>query len=135
MEVLFGKPFKESSGLDEDINKGAIWFKIRDGKTIFHMPHAERRLNKLNTEQQNRISPILNVSDEDKAKGISHPYQKIKGFYKRFLNLEDEYKQDLDVIDWIKRGHASVHERTFSQQGIRILGQFKSFSRGKKVSL
>ncbi|GKD67624.1 hypothetical protein Tco_1321714 [Tanacetum coccineum] len=54
------------------------------------------------------MSPILKFSDEDKAKGISHPYQKIKQFYKGCLNLGEEYKQDLEVIDWIKRGHASV---------------------------
>nr|GEX90431.1 hypothetical protein [Tanacetum cinerariifolium] len=98
-KVLFGKPFKEDVGLEEDINKGVLWFKIRDDRTIFNMPRVERRLNKLTTEQQNMI---LKVSEEDKAKGISHPYQKINEFYKGCLNLGDEYKKDLEVIDWIK---------------------------------
>ncbi|GJU17184.1 DNA damage-inducible protein 1-like protein [Tanacetum coccineum] len=39
-----------------------------------------------------------NTRDEDKAKGISHPYQKIKEFYKGCLNLGEEYKQDLEVF-------------------------------------
>ncbi|GKD29477.1 homeodomain-like protein, partial [Tanacetum coccineum] len=111
-EVIFGKPSKEKIGLEEDISKGIIWFKIGDDKTIFNMPRAKRKLSKLTTEQQNPMSPILKISDEDKAKGISHPYQKIKEFYKGCLNLGEEYKQDLEVIDWIKRGHASVHELT-----------------------
>ncbi|GJY16334.1 DNA damage-inducible protein 1-like protein [Tanacetum coccineum] len=111
-EVILGKPFKEKIRLDEDISKGRIWFKIRDDKTIFNMPRAERRLSKLTTEQQNMMSPILKFSDEDKAKGISHLYQQIKEFYKGCLNLGEEYKQDLEVIDWIKRGHASVHGLT-----------------------
>ncbi|GKB50818.1 hypothetical protein Tco_0901571 [Tanacetum coccineum] len=111
-EVIFGKPFKEKIRLEEDISKGIIWFKIGDDKTIFNMPRAEKRLSKLTTKQQNLMSPILKISDEDKAKGISHPYQKIKEFYKDCLNLGEEYKQDLEVIDWIKQGHASVHELT-----------------------
>ncbi|GJW49746.1 hypothetical protein Tco_0091097 [Tanacetum coccineum] len=44
-EVLFGKPFKEKVGLEEDITMGVLWFKIRNDKTIFNMPHAEKRLN------------------------------------------------------------------------------------------
>ncbi|GJZ50523.1 DNA damage-inducible protein 1-like protein [Tanacetum coccineum] len=110
--VIFGKPFKEKIGLEEDISKGILWFKIGKDKTIFNMPRAERRLSKLTTEQQNMMSPILKVSDENKAKGISHPYQKIKELYKGCLNLGEEYKQDLEVIGWIKREHASMHELT-----------------------
>ncbi|GJU96084.1 putative reverse transcriptase domain-containing protein, partial [Tanacetum coccineum] len=106
-EVIFGKPFKEKVGLEKDISKGIIWFKIGDDKTIFNMPRAERRLSKLSTKQQNLMSPILKISDEDKAKGISHPYQNIKDFYKGCLNLGEEYKQDLEVTDWIKWGQAS----------------------------
>ncbi|GJV98613.1 homeodomain-like protein [Tanacetum coccineum] len=37
-EVILGKPFKEKIGLEEDISKGRIWFKIGDDKTIFNMP-------------------------------------------------------------------------------------------------
>nr|GEV82842.1 reverse transcriptase domain-containing protein [Tanacetum cinerariifolium] len=43
MKVLFGKPFKENIGLEEDINKRVLWFKIKDDKTIFNMPRAERK--------------------------------------------------------------------------------------------
>ncbi|GJZ45291.1 hypothetical protein Tco_0592887 [Tanacetum coccineum] len=111
-EVIFGKPFKDEIGLEDNIIKGIIWFKIGDDKTIFNMPRAEKMLSKLTTEQQNLMSPILKISDEDKAKGISHPYQKIKEFYKDCLNLREEYKKDLEVIDWIKWGHTSVHELT-----------------------
>ncbi|GJU24332.1 hypothetical protein Tco_1162953 [Tanacetum coccineum] len=89
--------------VNEFVEKGLA--EIGDDKTIFNMPRAEKRLSKLTTEQQNLMSPILKISDEDKAKGISHPYQKIKEFYKDCLNLGEEYKQDLEVIDWIKRRH------------------------------
>nr|GEY98088.1 homeodomain-like protein [Tanacetum cinerariifolium] len=39
-EVLFGQPFKEHVGINDDRVNGVLWFKIRDDKTIFNMPHA-----------------------------------------------------------------------------------------------
>ncbi|GJX94142.1 hypothetical protein Tco_0348728 [Tanacetum coccineum] len=75
-EVLFGKPFKEDIGLEEDVNKGVLWFKIGDDKTIFNMPRVERKLNMLTTEQHNMMSPNFKVSDEDKAKGVFTLFRK-----------------------------------------------------------
>nr|GEV19310.1 putative transposase (putative), gypsy type [Tanacetum cinerariifolium] len=37
------------------------------------------------------------IMEEDKSRGIHHPYQKIKGFYRGCLKLGDEYKQDQEV--------------------------------------
>ncbi|GJW46874.1 ribonuclease H-like domain, reverse transcriptase, RNA-dependent DNA polymerase [Tanacetum coccineum] len=50
------------------------------------------------------------VSAQDELKGISHPYQKLKGFYKGVLNLGPEYIKDEKVEEWLTRGHVSVHE-------------------------
>ncbi|GJY87318.1 reverse transcriptase domain-containing protein [Tanacetum coccineum] len=50
------------------------------------------------------------VSDEDKNNGISHPYQKLKGFYKGVLNLGPDYIRDAKTEEWLTRGHISVHE-------------------------
>ncbi|GJS23706.1 putative reverse transcriptase domain-containing protein [Tanacetum coccineum] len=50
------------------------------------------------------------VSDKDKNNGISHPYQKLKGFYKRVLNLGPDYIRDAKTEEWLTRGHISVHE-------------------------
>ncbi|GJW88118.1 hypothetical protein Tco_0163458 [Tanacetum coccineum] len=101
-EVLFGQPFKEHLGIIEDRVKGVIWFKIGDDKTLFNMPRAEKRFGKLTVRQHNTMGPILKISDEDKSRGIHHPYQKIKGFYQGCLELGEEYKHDQEVIDWIK---------------------------------
>ncbi|GJW25565.1 hypothetical protein Tco_0039376 [Tanacetum coccineum] len=38
--------------------------------------------------------PLLKVSLDDKMNGISHPYQKLKSFYKGVLNLGLEYIRD-----------------------------------------
>ncbi|GKC05657.1 hypothetical protein Tco_0997267 [Tanacetum coccineum] len=51
-----------------------------------------------------------NVSDEDKKNGISHPYQKLKGFYKGFLNLGPDYIRDAKTEEWLTRGHISLYK-------------------------
>ncbi|GKB95778.1 homeodomain-like protein [Tanacetum coccineum] len=111
-EVLFGKPFKECVGLEVDATEGILWVKIVNDKTIFNMSQAFNKFSKLTTKQHNKMAPILRTSKEDKARGIYHPYQKIKEFYKGCLHLGEEYKRDEEVIDWIKRGHTSIHETT-----------------------
>ncbi|GJU09789.1 hypothetical protein Tco_1132185 [Tanacetum coccineum] len=50
------------------------------------------------------------VSDEDKMNGISHLYQKLKGFYKGVLNLGPDYIRDVKMEEWLTHGHISVHE-------------------------
>ncbi|GKC55415.1 hypothetical protein Tco_1078160 [Tanacetum coccineum] len=105
-EVLFGKPFKEHVRIIDDRVNVVLWFKIEDDKTIFNMPRAEKRFGKLTVRQHNIMRPILKTNDEDKSRGIHHPYQKIKGFYQGCLKLGEEYKHDQEVIDWIK-GHAT----------------------------
>ncbi|GJU32474.1 mitochondrial proton/calcium exchanger protein-like protein isoform X1 [Tanacetum coccineum] len=50
------------------------------------------------------------VSEEDKKKEISHPYQKLKGFYRGAFNLGPDYIRDAKTKEWLARGHVSVHE-------------------------
>ncbi|GKD02435.1 hypothetical protein Tco_1177409, partial [Tanacetum coccineum] len=50
------------------------------------------------------------VSEKDEKNGISHEYQKLKGFYKGVLNLGPDYIRDLKTEDWLTLGHISVHE-------------------------
>ncbi|GKE48677.1 UBN2 domain-containing protein, partial [Tanacetum coccineum] len=45
------------------------------------------------------------VSAQDELKGILHPYQKLKGFYKEVLNLGSEYVKNEKVEEWITHGH------------------------------
>ncbi|GJV84285.1 hypothetical protein Tco_1524183 [Tanacetum coccineum] len=50
------------------------------------------------------------VSEVDKMNGISHAYQKLKGFYKGVLNLGPDYIRNAKTEEWLTRGHISVHE-------------------------
>ncbi|GKE20360.1 mitochondrial proton/calcium exchanger protein-like protein isoform X1 [Tanacetum coccineum] len=56
------------------------------------------------------------VSDEDKNNEISHPYQKLKGFYKGVLNLGPGYIRDAKTEEWLTRGHISVHEMEWMEK-------------------
>ncbi|GJW72214.1 reverse transcriptase domain-containing protein [Tanacetum coccineum] len=50
------------------------------------------------------------VSEKDEKNGISHAYQKLKGFYKGVLNQGPEYIRNAKTEEWLTRGHISVHE-------------------------
>ncbi|GKE39245.1 hypothetical protein Tco_1462650, partial [Tanacetum coccineum] len=47
---------------------------------------------------------------KDKMNGTSHPYQKLKGFYKGVLNLGSDYIRDAKMEEWLTCGHINVHE-------------------------
>ncbi|GJX08854.1 hypothetical protein Tco_0196786 [Tanacetum coccineum] len=98
-EILFGKTFKDCMGLEVDVTQGILWFMTGNEKTIFNMPRASNKFSKLTTAQHNKMAHVLRTSDKDKARGIYHPYQKIKEFYKGCLHLGNEYKRDEEVID------------------------------------
>ncbi|GKA61801.1 hypothetical protein Tco_0761320 [Tanacetum coccineum] len=55
------------------------------GDVIFGEPFL--REVGIKARQFEGMIPFTMVSDEDKKNGISHPYQKLKGFYKGVLNL------------------------------------------------
>nr|GEY30506.1 hypothetical protein [Tanacetum cinerariifolium] len=68
---------------------------------------------KLGRNQGDDCMPTIKegeVSDDDMKNGISHPYQKFKGFYKGVLNLGPDYIRDARIEEWLTRGHISVHE-------------------------
>ncbi|GKA52934.1 mitochondrial proton/calcium exchanger protein-like protein isoform X1 [Tanacetum coccineum] len=50
------------------------------------------------------------VSEKDENNGISHAYQKLRGFYKGVLNLGPDYIRDARIEEWLTRKHISVHE-------------------------
>ncbi|GJY48112.1 hypothetical protein Tco_0438068 [Tanacetum coccineum] len=67
----------------------------------------------LRRDQIDDLMPTIEerkVSEKDKKNGISHPYQKLKSFYRGVLNLGHEYVRDAKNEEWLVRGHISVHE-------------------------
>ncbi|GJU86585.1 hypothetical protein Tco_1294131 [Tanacetum coccineum] len=67
----------------------------------------------LRRDQVNDLMPTIEeckVSEKDENNGISHAYQKLKGFYKGVLNLGPDYIRDAKMEEWLTRGHISVHD-------------------------
>ncbi|GJY18388.1 hypothetical protein Tco_0389879 [Tanacetum coccineum] len=121
IEVLLGKSFKECVGLEEGVTEGILLFKIGNDKTIFNMLQAFSKFSKLTATRRNMMAPILRISEEDKARGIHHPYQKIKELYKGCLHLGIEYKRDEEAIDWIIRGHARFPAQSVGSSNTDVL--------------
>ncbi|GJS55209.1 hypothetical protein Tco_0628571 [Tanacetum coccineum] len=84
---------------------GAMLFFV-----TYQMVRSHPRFKHHTNEQCNKIPPLLMVSEEDKMNEISHPYQKLKVFYKGVLNFGPDYIRDAKMEEWLIRGHISMHE-------------------------
>ncbi|GKC64056.1 hypothetical protein Tco_1096654, partial [Tanacetum coccineum] len=81
-DVIFGEPFLKEVGIKTKWFEGIITLYKSDDE----------------------------VSEKDEKNGISHAYQKLKGFYKGVLNLGPDYIRNVKTEEWLTRGHVSVHE-------------------------
>nr|GEX26675.1 hypothetical protein [Tanacetum cinerariifolium]GEY24656.1 hypothetical protein [Tanacetum cinerariifolium] len=109
-DVIVGEPFLKEVGIKAKRFKGTITLYKDDKSITSQMVQSHPRFKRHTNEQCNRIPPLLKVSDEDKMKGISHPYQKLKGLYRGVLNLGPDYIRDARMEEWLTRRHISVHE-------------------------
>ncbi|GJT85632.1 homeodomain-like protein [Tanacetum coccineum] len=109
-DVIFGEPFLREVGIKARRFEGMITIYNGNDEVTYQMVRSHPRFKHHTNEQCNKIPPLLKVSDEDKKNGISHPYQKLKGFYKGVLNLGPDYIRDARTEEWLTRGHISVHE-------------------------
>ncbi|GJZ06185.1 hypothetical protein Tco_0539978 [Tanacetum coccineum] len=109
-DVIFGEPFLREVGIKTRRFEGMITIYNGDDEVTYQMVRSHPRFKHHTNEQCNKIPPLLKVSKKDKMNEISHPYQKLKGFYKEVLNLGPDYIQDAKMEEWLMRGHISVHE-------------------------
>ncbi|GKB35625.1 hypothetical protein Tco_0880567 [Tanacetum coccineum] len=109
-DVIFGEPFFREVGINAKWFEGMITIYTGNDEVTYQMVRSHPRFKYHTNEQCNKILPLLKVSEEDKMNRISHPYQKLKGFYKGVLNLGPDYIQDAKMEEWLIRGHISVHE-------------------------
>ncbi|GJU25021.1 homeodomain-like protein [Tanacetum coccineum] len=109
-EVVVGEPFCEVSYVETRRFDGIITIHDEDDSVTYHMVRSNPRFKHHTNEQCNKIPPLLKVSEQDKMNRISHPYQKLKGFYKGVLNLEPDFIRDPKMEEWLTRGHISVYE-------------------------
>ncbi|GJS98297.1 homeodomain-like protein [Tanacetum coccineum] len=109
-DVIFGEPFLKEVGIKAKRFEGITTIYNGDDEVTYQMVRSHPRFKRHTNEQCNKNPPLLKVSEEDKMNGISHPYQKLKGFYKGVLNLGPDYIRDAKMEEWLTRGHISVHE-------------------------
>ncbi|GJW72578.1 hypothetical protein Tco_0129495 [Tanacetum coccineum] len=109
-DVIFGKPFLREVGIKTRRFEGMITIYNGNDEVTYQMVRSHLRFKHHTIEQCNKIPPLLKLSNDDRKNGISHPYQKLKGFYKGVLNLGPNYIQDARMKEWLTRGHISVHE-------------------------
>ncbi|GJS21833.1 homeodomain-like protein [Tanacetum coccineum] len=109
-DVIFGEPFLREVGIKTKWFDVLITIYNGDDEVTYQMVRSHPRFKHHTNKQCNKISPLLLVSENDKRNGISHAYQKIKGFYKGVLNLGPDYIRDAKMEEWLTRGHISVHE-------------------------
>ncbi|GKD65556.1 hypothetical protein Tco_1307664 [Tanacetum coccineum] len=86
--VIFGKPFLREDGIKTRRFEGTITIYNDDDEETYQMVRSHPRFKCHTSEQCNKIPPLLKVSEKDEMNGISHAYQKLKGFYKGVLNLD-----------------------------------------------
>ncbi|GJV87900.1 hypothetical protein Tco_1531838 [Tanacetum coccineum] len=108
-DVIFGKPFLRD-GINAKRFEEMITIHNGNDEVTYQMVRSHPRFKYYTNKQCNNIPSLLKVSDKDKMNGISHPYQKLKGFYKGVLNLGPDYIRDTRTEEWLTRGHISVHE-------------------------
>ncbi|GKA37357.1 hypothetical protein Tco_0723922 [Tanacetum coccineum] len=108
--VIFGEPFLREVRIKARRFDGMITIYNGNDEVTYQMVRSHPRFKRHTNEQCKKILPLLKVSEEDEMNGISHAYQKLKGFYKGVLNLGPDYTRDEKTEEWLTRGHISVHE-------------------------
>ncbi|GJU35349.1 putative ribonuclease H-like domain-containing protein [Tanacetum coccineum] len=109
-DVIFGEPFLREADIKAKRFKGMITLYKGDDEVTYQMVRLHPRFKHHTNEQCNKIPPLLKVNEKDVMNGVSHAYQKLKGFYKGVLNLGPDYIRNVKTEEWLTRGHISVHE-------------------------
>ncbi|GJR32343.1 hypothetical protein Tco_1108575 [Tanacetum coccineum] len=106
-EVLMGKPFRKTTKLKYDVARGLVSFTKTFDTYTCRMPRTIPRLKNFNWS---RVSPLLELSQNNLMNGLMHPYENNKFMYKNCLNLGPEYQVNESMKEWIFHGHVSIHE-------------------------
>ncbi|GJQ97533.1 mitochondrial proton/calcium exchanger protein-like protein isoform X1 [Tanacetum coccineum] len=90
-DVIVGEPFLREVGIKARRFGRMITIYNGNDEVTYQMVRSHPRFKRHTNEQCNKIPPLLKVSEKVEKNGISHAYQKLKGFYKGVLNLEPDY--------------------------------------------
>ncbi|GJV66019.1 hypothetical protein Tco_1476847 [Tanacetum coccineum] len=105
-DVIFGKPFLREVGIKAKRFEGIITIHNGDDEATYQMTRLHLRFKRHTNEQCNKIPPLLKVSKKDEMNGISHAYQKLKGFLKSLDLIERLYPR---MIKNGRMAHTRAH--------------------------
>ncbi|GKC19591.1 hypothetical protein Tco_1021741 [Tanacetum coccineum] len=109
-DVIIGNPLCREVCVKTMRFEGIITILNGNDSVTYHMVRSHPRFKHLANKQCNKIPPLLKIREQDKMNGISHSYQKLKGFYKGILDLGPKFIQDDKIAETLTREHISVHE-------------------------
>ncbi|GKA22119.1 hypothetical protein Tco_0708081 [Tanacetum coccineum] len=109
-DIIVDKTFLREVRIKVKHFKGIITLYNGDDEVTYQMVRSYLRFKNQTNEQCTKIPPLLKISKKDVKNGISHAYQKLKGFYKGVLNLGPNYIRNTKTEEWLTCGHISVHE-------------------------
>ncbi|GKF69153.1 hypothetical protein Tco_0202210, partial [Tanacetum coccineum] len=90
-DIIVGEPFLREVRIKVKRFERIITLYNGDDEVTYQMERSHPRFKNHMNEQCNKIPPLLKISEKDVKNGISHAYQKLKGFYKGVLNLGPNY--------------------------------------------
>ncbi|GKC64233.1 homeodomain-like protein [Tanacetum coccineum] len=81
-DIILGEQLCKASCVEAKRFDGLITIHNGNENVTYQMARSHSRFKHLSNAHCNKIKPLLKVSMHDKLNGISHPYQKLKSFYK-----------------------------------------------------
>ncbi|GKE25525.1 gag-pol polyprotein [Tanacetum coccineum] len=109
-DIILEESFCKASCVEARRFDGLITIHNGNDNVTYQMTRSHPRFKYLSNAECNKIKTLRKVSVHDKLNGISHPYQKLKSFYKGVLNSGPKYIRDVKMKERLTRGHISVHE-------------------------
>ncbi|GKD96628.1 hypothetical protein Tco_1380525 [Tanacetum coccineum] len=93
--------------------KGMITLYKGDDEVTYQMVRSHPRFKHQTNKQCNKTPPLLKVNEKDVMNGVSHAYQKLKGFYKGVLNLGPDYFRNAKIEEWFIHGYQDRNAPVF----------------------
>ncbi|GJU10391.1 hypothetical protein Tco_1132787 [Tanacetum coccineum] len=109
-DIIVGKLFCRKICVKTRRLDGVITIYNGNNSVTYHMVRSHPRFKHLSNAQCNKMRPLMKVSAQDELNGISHPYQKLKSFYKGVLKLETKYASDAKIEEWLARRQVTIHK-------------------------
>ncbi|GKB13478.1 hypothetical protein Tco_0847401 [Tanacetum coccineum] len=81
-DIIVGRPFCREACIKARRFDEMITIYNGNDSVTCQMTRSHPRFKHLTNAQCSKMRPLTKVSAYDELKGISHPYQKLKGFYK-----------------------------------------------------